>query len=346
LVKAEYANAATTRGLSALRGKRINLSTPGSGTRRLATTVLAFAGLTPGVDFEDVALPYDTLERTPYTRLPDAVFVVSLMPSPVVEDLAHRNGYRLIPLPYAPALALRDPAVRDALIPACAYGASPPVPPRDVHTVGARLLLVTRRGTDKETVSRLLGALYENGQFSRRAVLPDLSEATLAQAPELPLHPGAIAYLRRNEPVITNDNIEGLENLRSLLVSVAVAGFFLWRWLQRRRFLGFESYLSEITQIEREILAREREGGFGAGELSGLRNRLGELKTDALHRFARGELRGEELMSAFLTHVADVRAHIHSLILSERDPRAGGRAAAPSHLPEPASKQAAPHPEE
>ncbi|MBC8136911.1 MAG: hypothetical protein H8F28_13595 [Fibrella sp.] len=319
LVKRELADGVTARGLPALRGKRINLSTKGSGTRRIATLALDFADLHAGHDFTDEDVSYKQLEARAYIHLPDALFTVSLIPSPVVERLVHKHGYVLVPIPFARALSLRHPTLHEVTIPAFAYGVTPaPTPPTPLTTIGTQLLLVAHDSVPDEAVKHLLEATFD-GNFSRDATLPGLTESGSLSTPEMPIHPGAIAYRDRNEPVVTSDFVQGLEDGKSLIISILVAGYFVYRWWRQRRYSGFDVYMGEVTRIERAALVLEAEATPDVRELMRLRNELGEMKTNALEKYTRGELKSEELMSAFLTHVADVRGYLSALILAERE---------------------------
>lgn len=83
LVKPEI-HGAVSGNLATLRGKVVNLGEPGRGSRVLASEVLEFSGLEPGSDFVASDLGYAELEReTDRSRLPDAVFTVSTLPSPI-----------------------------------------------------------------------------------------------------------------------------------------------------------------------------------------------------------------------------------------------------------------------
>src|SRR5262249_8781237 len=124
---------------------------------------------------------------------------------------------------------------------------------------------------------------------------------------EFPLHPGAVTFLNRNHPMITGEFIEGVENLRSFLVSALVALFLAWRWYRSRSSVGFERYLDDVSAIELEALELCRGGRLDDAAVSRLEQRLSQLKSDALEQFSAGKLRGDELLSSFLTHVADVR---------------------------------------
>ncbi len=319
LVKRESSGAVIARGLRALRGKTINLSTKGSGTRRVAQTALEFADMKPGRDYADESISYEELEARSYRYLPDALFTVSLIPSPVVETLVEKHGYRIVPVSFARALSLRHPTLHETVIPSFAYGMVPaPTPPGAVTTIGTQLILIARDDVPEDAVKRLLTAAFD-GDFARDAVLTDLSEARFLDAPEMKIHAGAIAYRDRDNPVVTSDFVQGLEDGKSLLLSVLVSGYFVYRWVRQRRFRGFDAYLNKVTQVEREVIALESEATPPLRELMALRQTLGELKTEALEKFANGELRSEELLAAFLTHVADVRGYLSALILAERE---------------------------
>ena len=151
-----------TRNLGGLRGKLVNIGKRGSGTYLLATEVMAFSGLRTGIDYTESNYSYADLERQPAgSQLPDAVFTVSTLPSPIARLLVTRHHYRLASLPFCEAFALgaldEDHAppyppghtasridrrrVYDAMIPAFAYEIEPGVPPEPIHTLGTRLLL-------------------------------------------------------------------------------------------------------------------------------------------------------------------------------------------------------------
>lgn len=319
LVKTELG----ARDLGDLRGRRLNLSTPGSGSRLLAGEALDFAGLRAGRDFEDLSLSYADIERlagdptTPAASLPDAIFAVSSMPFPLAETLIKSDRYRLLELPLAPSLSIRDFMIHDAEIPAMAYSVVPPVPDRPLRTLGTQLLLVANDHVPADAVAALLEAVFA-GEFARESDLAQLDEDVVARVPEYPLHAGTRHWLARNQPVLTNDAIEGVENLRSLLVSIAVAVFLIWRWNQRRRVLGFEPYLERVSEIERKAADLENAATLDLGQLLDLRREVTRLKTEALNKFVHGQLKGEELMSSFLAHVSDTREAINNLILHER----------------------------
>lgn len=302
--------------LEDLRGRRLMLAPPGSGTRTIALDLLELAGIGPN-DFTEVAMGYADLEDAEDTALPDVIFHISTMPSPVAESLLRERGYELMPVPYAQAMAIRDVFVSPGVIPMNAYGALPATPRTDVPTLATRMIAIANRDTSPEAVRHLLEAL-ESERFLRHAQLPRPPEALFAQ-PEFPLHPGTVAWQHRDDPFLTSEDVQGIESLRSFAVSLIVAGVLLWRWLRARRLHGLDRYLAEVARIDREALGIEESPTLDLPKMISLRSQLGKAKNDALSAYQKGEVHSEELLSSFLVHCADVRQHLDRLIVSERE---------------------------
>jgi TRAP-type uncharacterized transport system substrate-binding protein len=341
LVKEEL-HPAVTRNLGGLRKKVVNLGEHGSGTYLLSTEVMAFSGLRAGTDFVESTHGYADLEtESDRARLPDAVFTVSTLPSPIARHLVTKHRYRLASLPFCDAFALGalddDRAagstaaqaaarvdrrhVYDATIPAFTYEIEPGVPPEPIHTLGTRLLVVARSDTSPTTIRRLLEVIF-NSPFSQ-VLQPPLDARILELPPELSWHDGTTQYVRHNSPLIAGDVIDLIEKEVSIIGVVAGGLFFLIQWLRRRfrrrRERSFQAYILQVANVERRALALSREPALDLPELLRLQDDLTGIKGDALERFARGELDGEELMSGFLVHASDTRDFLVRLILHQRE---------------------------
>ncbi|MCA9607395.1 MAG: hypothetical protein KC619_17435 [Myxococcales bacterium] len=304
--------------LDDLRHRRIDLGPEGSGTRALSLELLALVHMQPGRDFEEEPLSYDELQSKPADQLPDAFFHVSTLPSPVAEFLMRRRGYRLLALPYADAMHLRDIAVRPGRIPAFAYGVSPAHPPEEVPSIATRMLIVARDDADEDTIRRILEVLASD-TFARDSRLPERLETAAMTQPEIPLHHGAEQWLRRNDPLVTPELIDNVESMRSFLVSLFVALFLGWRWWRARQLLGFEKYLHQVTDLEREVLKLELEADLDLIRLLQIQRRLGQLKNEALEGYGAGRIASADLLNGFLAHVTDVRSYLNALVLHERE---------------------------
>jgi TRAP-type uncharacterized transport system substrate-binding protein len=183
LVKKELLETAS-KNLAALEGKTVNIGTVGSGTYSLAKEALAFAGLhpqKPGTKGGYVATTLsnaELLSEQDRSKLPDAVVLVSCLPSEMTKHLVSERDYRLVPLPFGEAFSLDglradaghapstngDRVVRRrvqaVVIPAFTYHVEPPVPAAALPTLGTRLLLVAHKDVDAGAVQRLVDAVY------------------------------------------------------------------------------------------------------------------------------------------------------------------------------------------
>lgn len=177
------------------------------------------------------------------------------------------------------------------------------------------------RDIPSEAVERVLEVIFSS-RFAQ-VVYPPLDSSLLDRPSELDPHPGTLAYLHRNQPLITGDFIDMAEKWFSIGGVSAGGLLFLWQWIRRRtrarRDRGFEAYIMKVADIERRVADQELAAVIDLAILGQLLRELLDLKQEALERFAAGDLDGEELMSGFLTHVSDARSYLTRLMLHERD---------------------------
>jgi hypothetical protein len=327
LVKKElYQDAAAS--LTALRGKTIDMEEVGSGTNSLARAVLDFVGIQPrDKDASNGYIPVhlkrqQLLAVKDANHLPDAVFLVSSMPSSTSIFLVTKHGYRLVPLPFAEAFALGSLAKTDGddgqsagdgqivmgriqavTVPAFTYSVDPPVPAAPLPTLGTRLLESTYAS--------------EFGQIER----PPLDPKLMDLPPEFPWHDGSLNYQKRNAPVLSGEVMDSTHKGLAIFAAAASGLFVLWQWVKQHGLLkrrdGFHGYITQVTRIEERVLESERCTPVAVGELVALRDQLSKLKTQALDEFARGELGANEMLAGFLVQVNDTRDYLARLILQQ-----------------------------
>ena len=340
LVKPELQRAIRERGLSQLAGHKVNLGALGSGTHSLATEVLQFAGLRPEgqplATYQPNLLTYSELLKADSAELPDAVFMVSTLPSPVADFLTDKHGFGLVPLLFGEALALEafselgtipiagsvdKQHIYTTTIPPFTYSVEPASPPESLQTIGTRLLLVANEQVDGENVKRLLECLYRSNLI--KVGRPANDASLLDLPPEFPLHRGAELYRQRNKPIIAGDAIDFLEKVLAIAATVAGGTFFLAQWYlrttRRSREANFASYMRRVIGIENESMQNELAAQLDLASLIRLQRELAALKSDAVSKFAAGELEGEGLIHGFLALVNDARNQLTRLILHQRE---------------------------
>ena len=248
LVKKEH-HTAVMQDLQNLRGRTINL---GLGKHTvmylLSQEILSFAGLAPKAYRPLVMTSEELASENDTARLPDAIFLSAMPPSDLVRRLVVTSGYRLVPLPFGDAFRLtaldhaqrpgqeggiRKEHIVDATIPAYAYQESPAVPPQAITTLGLRVLLITNSRMDRAMVGRVLDLMIAS-RFAE-AMQPTLDAGIVRQHAEVPWHPGALDYRRRDEPLITEERLGVLSNALQILVPAGGTILLAWGWLREPR---------------------------------------------------------------------------------------------------------------
>lgn len=342
LVKASLKDSIDGKDWTELRGKRVFVDSPSSGTNVLAENLLDFVGL--GIDqalhpnsvivadgfanLDDVLLASDD-------ALPDAIFHVSMVPSPFVDQLVDKKGYRLVEVPYAKAFSasgsrelkeserdeLNRSLISECTIPAYTYSVTQKVPDRDLRTIGSRMLLTAHAGESNESVQRLLRAIFDS-EVARNTGL-DLDAKTFDLPTEYESHPGVEQYRNRNKVLIASDVIDYMENLLAIVATVLGAMFFLYQWYAEHRRSEregrFAEFMTRVIAIEQSALNTEVSSKLDLGNLIRMQRELANLKAEAVRGFAAGEWHGTHMLNGLLALINDTREQLTRLILHERE---------------------------
>jgi len=181
-----------------IKGKRVSLGPPGSGTEVTALRFLEAAGIDPTRDFRRERLgPAESADAMKDRRL-DAFFWSGGLPTPSVLDLATTPGIRirLVPLDaLLPALQRKYGAVYyRAVIQKDFY----PGAPSDTPTIGVANLLISHESFDESLAYQITKLVYE-----RRPELAlvhkeaaNITTIGVKGRSPLPFHRGAIRYFK------------------------------------------------------------------------------------------------------------------------------------------------------
>lgn len=178
-----------------LRGKRVDLGLPDSGSRLTALAVLAAHGLTPG----DLASVADAgpgrAAQALATGEIDAIVSVINAPARLFQRLAARPGIRLVPLAERAITELAGGS--DSLIPLTLPVGTYPRQTEAIPTVAVTALLVAREAMPEIEVTAILDTVFEEIDFlaAGSAAGALISRASATTGLSIPLHPAAEAYL-------------------------------------------------------------------------------------------------------------------------------------------------------
>lgn len=184
-------------GVAGLRGRRVNIGAPTSGTAVTFRRLMADRGWGED-DFQGLADYRSTLQsRALCQGRVDAVAFVGANPSGVVQDATFACGARLVPVEpeLARSLLARYPFFVPATIPGGLYPANPAPTP----TVGMRATLVASADASEALVRAATAAVLDHLDELRTLHLAfkDVRMEEITGACVFaPLHPGAGRYLR------------------------------------------------------------------------------------------------------------------------------------------------------
>ncbi len=180
--------------LADLRGKRVSVGAPKSGTEINARAILKGAGLSYADLGRVEYLPFGESVELMKNRQIDATLISAGLGVSAIRDLATSVKMVVVSIPPAVVAKINDPAYQAAVIPANTYEDQT----ADVPTVAIGNVLVTRADLPADTVYKMTKAMFTH--------LPELVAAhSAAKAIKLenavkglpiPLHPGAAKYYR------------------------------------------------------------------------------------------------------------------------------------------------------
>jgi uncharacterized protein len=182
------------RTLADLKGKRVSVGAPRSGTELNARAIFKAAGMTYK-DFSKVEyLPFGESVELIKNRQLDATLQSAGLGVASIRDLATSVRIVVVPIPADVVAKVGDPAYQAANIPAGTYeGQSAAVP-----TAAINNFLVTHSGVSNDIAYKMTRSLFENldTMASAHAAAKRISLEDAVKGLPVPLHPGAEKFYR------------------------------------------------------------------------------------------------------------------------------------------------------
>lgn len=180
--------------LADLKGKRISVGAPKSGTELNARAIFKAAGLS----YEDMGkvefLPYAESVELIKNRQLDATLQSSGLGMAAIRDLAATMPINFVEVPEDVILKINNPAYQHGVIPASTYEGQT----ADVSTVAIQNLFVTQAGVSDDLAYQMTKLMFEhldrlgNAHSAAKAIQLDKATKNLPA----PLHPGAERYFK------------------------------------------------------------------------------------------------------------------------------------------------------
>ncbi|MBO0720186.1 MAG: hypothetical protein J2P41_05155 [Blastocatellia bacterium] len=282
-----------------LKGRRkiLNLSEKGSGTEILSREVLKLAGFSEQ-DYVETNHSYDQLmsykktgdakaDKRTYDDLPDAVFIVSLLRSPVAQYLIDTFQYRLIPIPYAKALSIDNAGIKGMEIDKHVYGSSQK---EKIETIGTTLLLIANESVADDDVVKLL-EITKGADFNTR-----VNRSIPEQIPEYRFHSGVLKYATKDDPIFTQKMLRSRYTLNGLLFFILLVLVPILRYVWKKQKLeqeknhqieSFSFFRQQVSNVEQRVvrIMEEENPADYFTKLEHLRKELIDIRDKADHEF-------------------------------------------------------------
>ena len=180
--------------LEDLKGKRISVGAPKSGTELNARAIFEAAGLT----YKDMGkvefLPYAESVELIKNRQLDATLQSSGLGMAAIRDLASTMKISFVAIPAEVTAKIDNAAYEAATIPAGTYDGQD----ADVPTVAITTILVSHEGVSDEVAYQMTKLMFDNlGRLgTAHSAAQDIKLETATQNLPIPLHPGAERFYK------------------------------------------------------------------------------------------------------------------------------------------------------
>ncbi|MGM0379688.1 MAG: TAXI family TRAP transporter solute-binding subunit [Bacillota bacterium] len=172
-----------------LKGKRVGVGAPGSGTEVDARNILATHDITYD-DLKEDYLPYsESVEQLKNGKI-DAAFLTSGLPNSTIMDLATTHDVQIITIrpEMAEKLQKRVSFYSSEVIPAGTYDNE-----EDIYTAAVKTILITNDKLDEQVAYDVTKTLYENLDTMKgtHSAANHIDIEKFNEGMPIPLHPGA-----------------------------------------------------------------------------------------------------------------------------------------------------------
>lgn len=287
----------TIKTVSDLKGKTISMGSKRGGTRLAAKDVLAFSELKEGKDYKTIDYSLEELTSIWPAKLPDAIFVLSTIPSDFVDFMVKERGYDVLEIPFPDALGYKYGWVANSVILPFTYRVNPAVPATLIKGVGINMIVVANRNVDPKAIYALLRALYSKALASRLRI--DFDPSIILKSSFYPESSGTKKYIARDDPIFSPDIIDKFLKI-GYAIALAASLYELIRRLLKKKDIfkdkEFKAYLEQIAAINKDLEKLSLEKTINQAALHKLANQVTSIKTKMLEEYPNAKLADPSLV--------------------------------------------------
>ena len=180
--------------LADLKGKRVAVGAPKSGTELNARVIFKGAGMSYADLAKTEYLPFGESVELIKNRQLDATLISAGLGVAAVRDLATAVKIVIVPIPAEVVKKIGEAAYQGATVPANTYTGQT----ADVPTIAIKNFLVSHEGVSTDMAYKMTKSLFDNlGELqAAHAAAKAITKEGAPLNPPAPLHPGAEKYYR------------------------------------------------------------------------------------------------------------------------------------------------------
>ncbi|MBU0544651.1 MAG: TAXI family TRAP transporter solute-binding subunit [Proteobacteria bacterium] len=183
------------KSITDLKGKKVGVGAPGSGTEANFRQLMDVYGLAKG-DVNSQYLSFSESAEAFKDRHIDAFIVTAGIPNAAIMDISTQNEIRIINIPAETAakLTVKYPFLAAVKVPANTYKSLT----QDVETVAVNAVLIVGNDVSADVVYNMTKALFDNQAelASAHAKGKELNLQNAVKGVSIPFHPGAMKYYK------------------------------------------------------------------------------------------------------------------------------------------------------
>tara|TARA_B100001029_G_scaffold153148_1_gene136631 strand:- start:449 stop:1810 length:1362 start_codon:yes stop_codon:yes gene_type:complete len=306
---------------------RVSMGEQGSGNAMTSETVINFYKGKSG-NVKKTYLNYQATKENFKDGALDLALITTGKNANIQSDMVSSELTNLVGLPFLESFVEQNPEFDIYKIPAGFYGVSQEVyPSKDLFTLSANAQLICHKDVSPSMVT-LVAEILMDSEFVSEQNLLDLriKGNEYAQATSsINEHQGAVHYFDPElKPPLNPDFVEATEGMRSFLVSIIVALYFIVRWFKKNKQLKaghhLDIYLKRLLDIEKEQIDLD-EGGTNQNEIALLEDLLDEvtkLRQEALSEFSANDFNEDSGFECFLLMSNSLSDKINSKLTRQK----------------------------
>ena len=199
----------------------------------------------------------------------DAVFRVRAIGNKSIANLVNNYQGKLISIPQAEAMKIKQPAFEAAIIPQGAYRGNYPVPNTNLSTVAISRLLLANDQVDANIIRKLIQTIYGNRQeianeipldhAEVKPLISSISPPKENSGVDIFLHPGAAAFYDKDKPSFIQEYADYI----GLLLTIFLLAF---QWIRQLKLWIEKSKKDEADEYIKSAISLMKAGQYQIGD--------------------------------------------------------------------------------